>query len=94
LRIRTEIEGIPICVSSFANASGGYMIIGIEAEGGAPTRLVGLDEPNIDAAKKLVILVYLNGDSFLIEMQIFAWLHKKAGIPYRSRSFDDFTQKM
>jgi hypothetical protein len=44
------------------------MIIGIEAEGGAPTRLVGLDEPNIDAAKKLVILVYLNGDSFLIEM--------------------------
>lgn len=36
-------------ITSFANASGGRLIIGIEENKGVPTRLVGLDEPNIDA---------------------------------------------
>lgn len=37
-------------VSSFANALGGHLIFGMEEENGVPTRLVGLDLPDPDAA--------------------------------------------
>jgi hypothetical protein len=37
-------------VSSFANASGGNLIFGIEAKDGVPTKVSGLDVPSADAA--------------------------------------------
>ncbi len=37
-------------VSSFANASGGYLIYGIEEKNGVPTQLVGLETANRDEA--------------------------------------------
>jgi hypothetical protein len=36
-------------VSSFANASGGYLILGIDEEGGVPTQLCGLEITDPDA---------------------------------------------
>lgn len=36
-------------VSSFANASGGYLIIGVEERGGEPIEVAGISSSNIDA---------------------------------------------
>lgn len=63
LRIRTDGERKEFLsdVSSFANASGGHMIIGIGAHEGVPAELVGLDEPNIDAEKMMLDNLILQG---------------------------------
>src|SRR5262245_44214970 len=39
-------------VTSFANASGGYLIYGIEAHDGIPTSIPGLDIANVDQEKQ------------------------------------------
>src|SRR5690242_17119274 len=45
-------------VSSFANTAGGYLLIGIQEEGGIPTALPGIDLENPDAEKlKLINLI-------------------------------------
>lgn len=63
LRIRTDGERKEFLsdVSSFANASGGHLIIGIEENEGLPTRLVGLDESDIDAEKRALDNLILQG---------------------------------
>ncbi|MFC2255104.1 helix-turn-helix domain-containing protein [Labrys portucalensis] len=38
-------------VSSFANALGGHIVLGMKEKGGIPTRLVGLDLENADREK-------------------------------------------
>lgn len=45
-------------ISSFANTSGGYLLIGIKEEGGIPTSLLGIELDNPDAEKlKLISLI-------------------------------------
>jgi hypothetical protein len=39
-------------VSSFANASGGYLVIGADEDGGLPTAISGLTIPDVDAVKQ------------------------------------------
>lgn len=41
-------------VSSFANASGGHLVIGMDEKDGLPTALCGMDIPNHDAFKLTV----------------------------------------
>lgn len=48
-------------VSSFANASGGHLIIGVEEEKGVPTRILGLDIADIDAEKNRLDNILLAG---------------------------------
>jgi predicted HTH transcriptional regulator len=38
-------------VASFANAAGGYLIIGIAETSGFPTKIIGLDKNNVDKTK-------------------------------------------
>jgi hypothetical protein len=63
LRIKTDSDKKEFLsdVSSFANASGGHMIIGIEENEGQPTRLVGLDGSDIDAEKRKLDNLILQG---------------------------------
>lgn len=48
-------------VSSFANASGGHLIIGMDEDKGLPTNLTGLDIKDIDAEKARLDSIILSG---------------------------------
>jgi hypothetical protein len=48
-------------ISSFANASGGHMVIGIEEDKGLPTKVLGLEIADIDAEKSRLDNMILSG---------------------------------
>ncbi len=48
-------------VSSFANASGGHLVIGIDEDKGMPTKLLGLDIANVDEEKGRLDKIILSG---------------------------------
>jgi hypothetical protein len=48
-------------VSSFANASGGHLIIGMDEEKGLPTKLLGLEVADIDVEKGRLDKIILSG---------------------------------
>lgn len=48
-------------VSSFANASGGYLLLGIEEQAGIPTGMIGIELDNVDAQKLRLEEIIRNG---------------------------------
>ena len=58
-----DSEKVPFlaAVSSFANTSGGDLLLGVEAEGGLPTAFPGLDIPDLDREKLRLEQIVANG---------------------------------